>query len=86
MRLRSTIPLTERHLQVGGDVTVLEELARAGVLGLLLPGVDGQVAGLYLFTAAFGRTVRDGLQEAARSAGAEFVFASGDNIRALLRG
>jgi hypothetical protein len=78
------IPLTEKHLHVASDVTVFEELARDGALGVLLPGVDGQVAGLYVFAASVGQTVRDRMEEATRSAEAQFVLATGDDIRDLL--
>jgi hypothetical protein len=41
--------LAEAHLDLARDGDNLDRLALAGVVGLLLPGVDGQVAGLYTF-------------------------------------
>jgi hypothetical protein len=79
------VPLTENYLQVQSDAGLFGELAHSGSLGVLLPGVDGQVAGLYFFTAALARAVSEGLDDAARSAGAQCAFATADNIYSLLR-
>jgi hypothetical protein len=77
--------LEEKHLEVGSDLGLFGELAQSGAVGVLLPGVDGDVAGLYSFTTSMALGVRAALEDAARIAGTECVVATADDFRELIR-
>lgn len=77
--------LDERHLEVLGDPAAFADLPRAGAVGVLLPGVDGDVAGLYFFTPAAAQAFREELARTIQQAGAEILVATGDEFRHLLR-
>ncbi len=75
---------TQAHLEVANDPNVFEQLASAGALGVVLPGVDGQVAGLYSFTASFERSVCLALEAAAEEQGASTTTVTERDIHGLL--
>ncbi|MEO6599771.1 MAG: hypothetical protein ABIQ16_07860 [Polyangiaceae bacterium] len=83
--LGAPLRATQAHLEVANDPTVFEQLASAGALGVVLPGVDGQVAGLYSFTAAFERSVCLALEAAAAEQGAVATTVTEHDIQVLLR-
>lgn len=76
---------TQAHLEVANDPSAFEQLASAGALGVVLPGVDGQVLGLYSFTASFERSVCLALEAAAEEQGASATTVTEQDIRVLLR-
>jgi hypothetical protein len=78
--------LSERYLQISSDPRLFDELATRGVQGILLPGVDGAVAGLYFFNAAIASAVHGELVSLARAAGGHYVIATGPDFSAQLRG
>jgi len=55
------------------DPALLGELEQLGAIGLLLPGVDGDVAGLYTFAARDMQTLEAALATAVRKAGGELI-------------
>jgi hypothetical protein len=65
--------LNDDHLDVGIDPLLFGELETLGATGLLLPGVDGDVAGLYTFSPRAMRALEDALASAARDAGSELI-------------
>jgi hypothetical protein len=69
----SSPELTEGHLQVGAAPPVLDDLQRLGATGLLLPGVDGDVAGLYTFADRDMQALEEALASAARKLGGDFL-------------
>ncbi|HSS38068.1 MAG TPA: hypothetical protein VLT58_04805 [Polyangia bacterium] len=70
----SSPELAESHLHVGTAPGMIEDLQRLGATGLLLPGVDGDVAGLYAFAARDMKALEEELASATREAGGEFVW------------
>ena len=80
------LELSERFLQLASDPSLFGELEGKGVQGILLPGVDGDVAGLYFFNAAIASTVHGELISLARAAGGRCVVATGPAFGAQLRG
>ena len=80
------LELSERFLQLTSDPSLFGELEGMGVQGILLPGVDGDVAGLYFFNAAIASAVRGELISLAAAAGGRCVVATGPAFGAQLRG
>ena len=83
------VPLTldERFLQLSSDARLFVELPLLGAKGVLLPGVDGAVAGLYFFDPNLGGAVQDELRDLARAVGAQYVVvAQRETFAAELRG
>ena len=78
--------LDERYLQLLSEPGLFGEVKSAGALGVLLPGVDGAVAGLYFFNVAVAGSVRSELDNAVRAAGGRCVVATGEDFRVQLRG
>jgi hypothetical protein len=65
----------------GGDWTALASLLESsGVLGVLRPGIDGDIAGLLSFSDEFEREVVAALERKARSAGFDWSLASEDDF------
>jgi hypothetical protein len=83
--LPNPLPLDERHLHLRSEPGLFGELAEAGALGVMLPGVDGDVAGLYFFTSDLARVVRDDLDSEARKTGARCAVATDETFRRFLR-
>jgi hypothetical protein len=71
----TTLQLNQGHLNVGTDPAVVDDLDQLGALGLLLPGVDGDVAGLYTFAPRDMQALEEALASAARNAGGELISA-----------
>ncbi|HXJ19458.1 MAG TPA: hypothetical protein VMT03_04425 [Polyangia bacterium] len=65
--------LNQSHLEVGTDPALIDQLERLGAIGLLLPGVDGDVAGLYTFAPLDMRALEGALATAVRNAGGELI-------------
>jgi hypothetical protein len=82
----AVLPLAENHLNLLREPYLFGDLARTGALGTLLPGVDGDVAGLYVFESSLAITVRQDLAAAAEARGAECVTAAGQVFRDMIRG
>lgn len=64
--------LSEEHLRLATDGESLHKLAGAGVTGVVLPGVDGDVAGIYTFTYNLRGELLAGLRAACERAGVQF--------------
>jgi hypothetical protein len=69
----TTLPLNQGHLNVATDPAVVDDLDQLGAIGLLLPGVDGDVAGLYTFAPRDMQALEAALASAARSVGGELI-------------
>lgn len=76
--------LDETHLELLRDPRAFEGLARVGAHAVLLPGVDGQVAGLYFFDQSAGRALEE-LPVFARARGATCVTAADVEFRDAIR-
>jgi hypothetical protein len=77
--------LEERHLELAHPEATFPELVRAGAVGLMLPGVDGQVAGLYVFDEPHARRIIHALKESVKDIGAGCAVCVGDDFRARLK-
>lgn len=64
--------LSESHLHMAGDGARLKTLSNLGATGVLLPGVDGDVAGLYTFSSDLQNVLLASLKTACRDFGAGF--------------
>lgn len=64
--------LSDVHLRLSQDAQSMHELSGAGVTGLLLPGVDGDVAGLYTFNDDLWNESIAALRMACQGAGVEW--------------
>lgn len=62
--------LDEQPLALPSNPTVVRSLRDLGVRAAFLPGVDGDIAGLYAFDPTAADTLRGELVEAARGQGA----------------
>jgi len=78
-------PWNERYLQLQSDPILFGELKSAGAQGVLLPGVDGSVAGLYFFNTAISTAVRSELDGVAQAMGGRCVVTTGEDFGAQLR-
>jgi hypothetical protein len=63
------LALTETHLELAERGEAFDQLASAGATGLLLPGVDGDVAGLYTFSEELFQRLIDALRRACEAGG-----------------
>jgi hypothetical protein len=68
--------LNEAHLEVSARPPLFDDLKALGAVGLLLPGVDGDVAGLYTFAPADMHDIIGTLSVLARQAGGDCVSLS----------
>jgi hypothetical protein len=80
------LALDERYLELHSDPALFEELKSAGAQGVLLPGVDGSVAGLYFFNTGISSAVGRELDSATHAMGGRCVVTRGEDFRAQLRG
>jgi hypothetical protein len=78
-------PLTERHLDVAEDADRFDQLADIGVTGVVVPGVDGDVAGIYTFDAGLRDRLISSVRTASNEAGAEFQIVSEAEFIAISR-
>lgn len=61
----------------GGDwARHIDQLTSSGVVGLLRPGVDGDVAGLFSFTRQTHHNLLNALEQEARRAGLSWMLVS----------
>jgi hypothetical protein len=61
--LKSSPPsLVKRHIEIAFKPEGFSKLAGLGVTGLILPGVDGDVAGIYTFGAGFQKELVDSVR------------------------
>lgn len=79
------LALDERYLELQSDPMLFGELKSAGAHGVLLPGVDGSVAGLYFFNTAISSAVRRELESTAQAMGGRCLVTTGEDFRAQLR-
>jgi hypothetical protein len=79
------VSLSERHLEVLSQPELFQELSNLGAQGVMLPGVDGQVAGLYLFSSESNQALLRALADQAQAAGAEHVNVAEAGFAELLR-
>jgi hypothetical protein len=64
--------ISERSLEVARDPSRLHRLCDDGFSGVMLPGVDGDVAGIYTCAAGLRDALLDSLESACRDMGAQF--------------
>jgi hypothetical protein len=64
--------LSEKHFHLATNGDSLHKLADTGVTGVVLPGVDGDVAGIYTFTSQLLKELLTGLRAACDRIGAQF--------------
>ena len=76
--------LDERHLELSSEPQLFQELASLGAIGALLPGVDGDVAGLYTFSKQATRDFKAALSFRTREGGGEFVPVTEDAFARIL--
>ena len=76
--------LSERHLRLAYESEAFDVLSSIGVTGLLLPGVDGDVAGLYAFSRNLGDRLTSGFKKACADVGADWRSVSESELRELL--
>ena len=82
-----SLPLDERFLQLSSDPRLFAELPSLGANGVLLPGVDGAVAGMYFFDPQVGGAVQNELEALTRAAGVHsVVVGQSEAFAAELRG
>lgn len=77
--------LEEHHLELANNEAAFGELARAGHIGVMLPGVDGQVVGLYVFEQEYARRIGAELKRCALEFGVGFDVAVGEAFRAGIK-
>lgn len=77
--------LNDRHLQLLAVPGLFGEMASHGALGVMLPGVDGQVAGIYSFASGLANALRFDLAEDAEKMGAKYVVTNEETFGELLR-
>jgi hypothetical protein len=78
--------LTEKHLRLHDDPRSWADLAAAGASAVMLPGVDGQVAGLYCFLPGLRDELTRTLEEEVEKVGGRVVIADTHAFGGLLRG
>jgi hypothetical protein len=79
----AVLNLNQRHLQLHDGL--FTELRSMGAPGVLLPGVDGAVAGLYVFNPLIRAAVQRDLEDLTHAAGGQCVVAAGAAFAAALR-
>ncbi len=80
-----TLPrLEERHLRLLSEPKLFAELGKVGARGALLPGTDGDFAGLYAFEPDDIRAIEKDFSQLAREAGSELVSVSEEAFGRLL--
>jgi hypothetical protein len=75
------VSLSAEHLDLAAQPSLFASLAAAGAGGVLLPGVDGAVAGLYLFAPEWSAIVRGDLEAEAQRTGGKVVVACVTDLR-----
>ncbi|MGA9918233.1 hypothetical protein [Paraburkholderia sp.] len=64
--------LSSKHLDLANNAKQLSKLADVGVTGVVLPGVDGDVAGIYTFSDDFLQDLLSQLKSECERAGAQW--------------
>jgi hypothetical protein len=83
---RDVVPvLNESYLRLHDEPRWFSELGAAGVLGVLLPGVDGQVAGFYAVAQDVLGSFSRRLEREAAALGAGYLSANARTFGELLR-
>jgi hypothetical protein len=85
LRAGAPVSLGAEHLDLATQPSLFASLAAAGATGVLLPGVDGAVAGLYLFTPERSAIVRADLEAEAQRVGGRCVVLNEEAFAELLR-
>jgi hypothetical protein len=80
----TSLRLDERHLALLSEPQLFAELGRLGATGALLPGIDGDVAGLYTDTPEDMRAFENDFSTLARNDGGELVSVSEETFEQLL--
>ena len=78
--------LEERHLELSADSKVAGTLRDQGGRALFLPGVDGDVAGLYALDATYGAAIRAEIADAVRRLGFDTQVSDEETAARLLTG
>lgn len=72
--------LSESHLRAAESTAGLQTLSHSGVIGVLLPGVDGDVAGLYTFSSGLQKSLIASLKTACLDLGTEYRVVTADEF------
>ena len=79
-------PMSDRLLTEVVGQRKVEAAERAGFMGVILPGVDGAVAGVWMFEPDSLEHFTKALEECCTTAGAEFHVVNEDQFRQALTG